>query len=628
MRGKPDAAAVDARGVNQLDSVRAFATPEHIAFEFRLAGPAARAMAWLIDLLIRFGVFLILAIPLGLMGFQAGQGMILFLYFVLDWFSGGLCEWLWHGQTPGKRALGIKVVGVDGLPAGLGACLLRNVLRWADGQPFIGLMPTFSAGLLAMVWSGSFQRLGDFAAGTLVIATDRRLPPRPAPAQEGPVTELAARLPPELATVVDGNAARAIASYVARRRQFHPQRRAEMAEHLAGPLRRRFDLPPRLEADLLLCAAHHALFPPDAPAKRGVPAVALAAGAGGKAAALLARRRPDWLRLEGLIAGERTAAAKAVPAIELSRLYRSACADLALAGSYHLPRAHVVYLHGLVAQAHLRFYRRITASWRRLARMLLVEVPARLYGDSCLRVALIAFYGTFLGAAALGWARPEMAGVFVGDDQLANLRDMYSDAPHGRSTDEAAMMGGFYIFNNVGIALACFASGIFAGVGSLVWLVFNGLYLGLCFGYMAGVEDPTRAHFFEFVSAHGPFELTGIALAGAAGLRLGLGLVVRRGLPRLDALRRSAAEAVPVMAVAGLLVALAAPIEAFVSPSSLPLAGKRALMVLCTIVILVYLIGIGGRARRTVAAVLPSADDDDGERSGAWRARGRAGRPS
>jgi uncharacterized membrane protein SpoIIM required for sporulation len=398
--------------------------------------------------------------------------------------------------------------------------------------------------------------------------------------------------------MIDGHAARALAGYVARRRQFHPQRRAEMAEHLAGPLRRRFGLPDRLDADLLLCAAHHALFPPAPAAKRGAPSAALAASAGGKAAAILARRRPDWLRLEGLIANER--AAKGVPAIELSRLYRSACADLALAGSYHLPRIHVAYLHGLVAQAHLRFYRRVTASWRRLGHLLLVEVPARLYGDSCLRVALIAFYGTFLVAAALGWARPDLAGVFVGDDQLADLRDMYADAPRGRSSDDGAFMGGFYIFHNVGIALACFASGIFAGVGSLVWLVFNGLYLGLCFGYMAGVEEPTRSHFFEFVSAHGPFELTGIALAGAAGLRLGLGLVVRRGLPRLEALRRSAAEAVPVMAVAGLLVALAAPIEAFVSPSSLPLGAKRALMWLCALALLVYLVGIGGRARRSL----------------------------
>jgi uncharacterized membrane protein SpoIIM required for sporulation/uncharacterized RDD family membrane protein YckC len=614
---------VDARGASQLDSVRAFATPEHIAFEFRLAGPSARALAWLIDLLIRGGAFLALAVPLASLGMLAGIGMILFLWFVLDWLAGGLCEWLWHGQTPGKRALGIRVVGIDGLPAGLGSCLLRNILRWADGLPFVGNAPTFAAGLVAMTWSGTFQRLGDFAAGTLVVSTAHQQPPKPAP-PEGAAAELAARLPPELAVAVDGAEARAVASYVARRRQFHPQRRTEMAEHLAGPLRRRFALDPRLEADLLLGAVHVALFPPE-PA-RGAP-VAIAAG--GRAAALLARRRPEWLRLEALIAGERGvgdrgSAGRAEAAIELSRLYRSACADLALAGAYHLPRAHVAYLHGLVAKAHLRFYRRIGASGgRRLERLLLVDVPARLYGDGCLRVALLAFFGVFLAAGTLGWARPEMAALFVGEHALADLRDLYAEAPRGRGSDAGAAMGGFYLLNNVGIALACFASGIFAGVGSLVWLVFNGLYLGLCFGFMAGVEDPTRAHFFEFVSAHGPFELTGIALAGAAGLRMGLGLVVRRGLPRLEALRRSAAEAVPVMVVAGLLVALAAPIEAFVSPSSMPLAGKRSLMGLCTVALLVYLVGLGARARRIQP---PSeADAEAGARSVAHAALAGAG---
>jgi len=86
--------------------------------------------------------------------------------------------------------------------------------------------------------------------------------------------------------------------------------------------------------------------------------------------------------------------------------------------------------------------------------------------------------------------------------------------------------------------------------------------------------------------------------------------VVRRGLPRLDSLRRSAAEAVPIMAVAGLLVALAAPIEAFVSPSSLPLAAKRLLMALCAAIILVYLIGIGGRARQRSPVALTAFDGD------------------
>jgi uncharacterized membrane protein SpoIIM required for sporulation/uncharacterized RDD family membrane protein YckC len=597
-----------------LDAVREFPTPEHIAFEFRLAGPSARAGAWAIDLLIRGGVFIACVVPIRLLGAELGQGLILLIWFVLDWLSGGLCEWLWHGQTPGKRAMGIKVAGVDGLPAGLGACLLRNILRWADGLPFVVvlgslMLPSFAIGLVAMVCSPAFQRLGDLAAGTLVVYTDRRLPPRSALPQEGPAAELARLLPPEVATVVDGHAARAIAAYVARRRQFHAQRRAEMAEHLAAPLRRRLGLPPRTEADTLLVAVHLALFPPQPDPKAPVAA---GQGLGGKAAAILAKRRPDWLRLEGMIAGERVAGQPPQGA-ELSRLYRAACADLALAPACHLPQPNVTYLHGLVAQAHLRFYRRRAGSWRRLADLLLVQVPGRLYGDACLRVALIAFYGVFIASTLLGLARPDLVERFVGEESLAQMRDMYADAPHGRDTVEGAAMGGFYIHHNVGIALACFASGIFAGVGSLVWLAFNGLYLGLIFGFMAGTGGSTRDHFFEFVSAHGPFELTGIALAGAAGLRLGLGMVVTRGLPRLDSLRRASGEALPILAAAAVLVAAAAPIEAFVSPSALPLYAKRTLMGLAAGLVLLYLVGLGGRGRRILAArdAMGSVDGDD-----------------
>nr|MBA2481337.1 stage II sporulation protein M [Planctomycetota bacterium] len=281
------------------------------------------------------------------------------------------------------------------------------------------------------------------------------------------------------------------------------------------------------------------------------------------------------------------------------------CADLALADAYHLPAAEVTRLHALVASAHLRFYRRMQVSWADIARMVLEDVPARLYGDGCLRVAMAAFFGVFLASMLLGAWNPQLAEAFVGAEDLASLRDMYASSPTGRDSDTGTGMSGFYIFHNVGIALSCFASGVFAGIGSLVWLVFNGLYLGLCFGFMAMVEDPTRAHFFEFTAAHGPFELTGIMLSGAAGLRMGLGMILTNGLPRMESLRRSAADAFPIMAVAAVLVAMAAPIEAFVSPSSLPLGVKRAVGMICACVVLMYLVGLGRFGHRRASSVTP-----------------------
>lgn len=572
-----------------LDTVRAFRTPEHIAFDYRLAGPLARAAAWFIDLLIRCGIFVVVLIPIALVGAEFAQGFILVLLFVLDWLSGGLCEWLWKGQTPGKRALGIQVIGVDGLPAGFGACMVRNLLRWADGFPYVGMIPTFGLGLVALATTGRFQRLGDLAAGTLVIYVERRLPPRQNPPQDAAAKAVLERLPPDLPASIDGRTARAIAAYVGRRRQFHPKRRGEMAEHLAGPLRRRFHLDPTTDADALLVACYLALFP-SGEAAAGRP--------GALAARVVQQRRPDWLALEGLIAGESRTTTPASRALDLSRLYRSACTDLALAEAYHLPLPNQVYLHALVAQAHLRFYRRLRIGWAALRRLLFVVVPGRLYGDPCLRIALVAFFGFFIVCGVAAWQRPDLAVAFCGEEALLQLADSFAEAPKGRSSGDGAAMGGFYIFNNVGISLACFASGIFFGIGSLVWLVFNGIYLGCCFGWMAAQTGPERDHFFEFVSAHGPFELTGIALSGAAGLRLGLGLVMRRGLPLGDALVRSANRATPIMAVAAGFVALAAPIEAWISPASLDLVTKRGLMGICIVILVVYLVLLGRYGRR------------------------------
>ena len=84
-------------------------------------------------------------------------------------------------------------------------------------------------------------------------------------------------------------------------------------------------------------------------------------------------------------------------------------------------------------------------------------------------------------------------------------------------------MFGFYIRHNVGIAFQCFAAGLFAGVGSLFFLAYNGALIGAVAGYLT--ERGLAATFFSFVVTHSAFELTAIVLSGAAGLRLGTRLL-------------------------------------------------------------------------------------------------------
>lgn len=572
-----------------LDTVSAFATPEHTAFEHRLAGPLLRLCAWLVDVVIRILGLLVLALVLMIVGAKAGIGFWLLCWFIADWLFGGFCEWRWQGLTPGKKMCGIRVVAVDGLPAPAWSCFLRNILRAAD------VLPSAVTALAAMVASGRFQRLGDLAAGTLVVHDADAVPARTPAVDEPAVKHALAALPAEAPGLLDPQGMAAVTAYVGRRRAFSAGRRAELAAPLATAMARRLGLRPPADPDAFLCAVHARVASANDERSLGVAAA--------RAAAHLQKRRPAWARLEEWLNGARNprGAVDEPGPVAAASLYRAACADLALASAYHLPERTVHYLNRLVGRAHHRFYRRLALPLARIRALVLEDVPRRLRGDWCLRVACVAFFGTFLLGLAIGWAAPAVAAAYVGQDQIDDMREMYAEAPRGRTADEAGAMSGFYVNNNVGIALACFASGIFLGVGSLVWLAGNGAFLGLIFGIMIGGEEPMRSHFLEFVSAHGPFELFGITLAGAAGLRLGLGLFRTRGLTRAASLRHAAREAAPVLAVAGVLVALAAPIEAFVSPSSLPLWSKRAVMLMCAAALIAY-VAVLGRGRHRDAA--------------------------
>jgi len=141
-------------------------TPEGIDLQAQLAGPVPRGLAFLIDFSIRAGIYIAGAIVLGLFGW--GQGFLLVLLFLLEWFYPVVFEVLMRGQTPGKQMLGLVVVNDDLTPVNWNTSILRNLLRAADILPFFYL-----AGLVSMLINSQFRRLGDLAAGTLVIHKER-----------------------------------------------------------------------------------------------------------------------------------------------------------------------------------------------------------------------------------------------------------------------------------------------------------------------------------------------------------------------------------------------------------------------------------------------------------------------
>jgi uncharacterized RDD family membrane protein YckC len=239
-----------------LDCVVRVVTPERITLVLPLAGPARRFVAFLLDQMLLMALILAaIALILVLsMGSRAGLGPILLAYFVLTWSYGAFCEGVFDGQTFGKYALGIRVVSENGVAITASQAVLRNLVGVVDGLvPFC-----FLVGLSSMIVSRRFQRVGDLAAGTIVMIEDRPISRPIARVSSREVDALLEWLPRRVAA--GPKLARVVSDYVDQRRRFTPPRRAEMAEYLARPLRERYAIRGNVPADVVLCAFYHRLF--------------------------------------------------------------------------------------------------------------------------------------------------------------------------------------------------------------------------------------------------------------------------------------------------------------------------------------------------------------------------------
>jgi uncharacterized RDD family membrane protein YckC len=270
-----------------IDTRIEIVTPENIAFQYRVAGPFRRLPAYLIDVLIRAAMvfigLLVIGILFGAIG-QLGLGMGLGLvgYFLLDWFYGGLFETYWNGQTPGKRMMRIRVVSDEGQPINGWQAVLRNFLRAADALPLVtafnvgeAAIPfqTYLLGLVTASMNDRYQRLGDLAAGTMVIIEEPQRHYGMVPMNEPEAIRLAGELPTGF--TASRGLARALAAYVQRRQTFPWRRRIEIAMHVGEPLREKLNLPADVNYDLLLCALYYRTFITDRTDEMQRPAEAL-----------------------------------------------------------------------------------------------------------------------------------------------------------------------------------------------------------------------------------------------------------------------------------------------------------------------------------------------------------------
>jgi len=317
-----------------------------------------------------------------------------------------------------------------------------------------------------------------------------------------------------------------------------------------------------------------------------------------RTAELLERRRQGWQELDRLCEKyQKLSLSRTITAEEVTRfaaLYRAACSDLAMSEQLRLPPATVDYLHRLVGRAHSQLYRstsfQVSSWWNYMT----VTAPKAIFRDPCVMIAFSIFFGLFTLSALLAWAEgtfPGFAETVLGRDQMKQLETNF-DKPLRGNFDQYVFMSGFYIQHNTSIGLECFALGPLLLPG-LCKLAYNGVVLGASFGFMARPQVTAGDTFFEFVTAHGVFELTAIALSAAAGLRLGVGWLMTHGLSRLDSFRRSAEQSLPIIMAAVVLFILAAFTEGFISPSPLPYAFKALWAVGSACLLMFYFVILG-----------------------------------
>jgi len=283
----------------------------------------------------------------------------------------------------------------------------------------------------------------------------------------------------------------------------------------------------------------------------------------------------DFAEQLDLLEGRRKNKNTIKPDTHFISAYRVLCQQLALAGERGYSSYLTLHLQQLAMRGHQQLYRKKSSVGIQFLRFVLTGFPQRVRAEwRYVLAACLLLFGSMLGMGVLTYLYPDVLTLLASPEQVTNFERMYDprDPRFGKvGTREAAsnwMMFAYYIQNNIGIAFQTFASGILFGLGSLFFLLFNGIFIGAIAGYLTQIGSGVP--FWSFVAAHSSFELTAIAIAGAAGLRLGIALIAPGRLLRSEALRCAGRAAVGLIGGAALFLLLAAFIEAYWSPTILP----------------------------------------------------------
>jgi uncharacterized membrane protein SpoIIM required for sporulation/uncharacterized RDD family membrane protein YckC len=539
-------------------------TPENVTFTFVPAGIGARAIAYGIDLLARGTPLLVLAIILSLtgallnianLGAWALAGIIILL-FAAQWLYYVFFEFFWNGQTPGKRALGIRVVMDGGYPVTFTAAAVRNFVRLVD------LLPSFYlAGVVSAFADRRAKRIGDLAAGTLVVREDpfdvRYL--AVIETASAPAGEIAGGRPALTPQQID-----LVTRFIERQYGFDEPTRATLAERIAA------GISPSLAGasarlDGLLADRKYAEY---LEAALGLAEKAAPARGDVGVNRFVKTHKDAWVRLAAFVERIDSSGVKSLSAAELREvtvLYRRAAGDLAYAKTFFARTELTRFLNALMGRAHNHVYRAPASERASLVEFWRSGFPLAFQGNLRFFALSLCIFAAAAAFGAFAFAADErVVSLFLSPSAIDGVREHKLWTHDIFTTVPASFASARILTNNISVTIAAFALGITAGLGTFYVLAMNGMMLGttLMFTSACGMGYDLMS----FVGGHGFIEIFIILVAGAAGLKMGDSILAPGDLTRSEALKLAARDAVllvlggaPVLVVAGL-------IEGFVSP--------------------------------------------------------------
>jgi uncharacterized membrane protein SpoIIM required for sporulation/uncharacterized RDD family membrane protein YckC len=583
-------------------------TPEHVDVRFELAGVGSRMAAALLDLvLVWLSLLLVILAYSAIMGGPVGASgalrgwlgaVFLLLFFLVFWGYFALFEALNGGRTPGKQALGIRVVMDTGRPVTPGAALVRNLVRLLDCY----FPVPFAPALIGMFFHPSNKRPGDMAAGTIVVRdrpTDWVLgakTPDTASVTAPPPVETG---PPELSE----EEFQLLDRFLARL----PELTHQVQTRITTDLVRRFEVRiPRRSADphayLVAVFAEEQHRRRSRFATRAQPAATGAVvGAPGSRITVtperfLAKKRDSWEAFRAIAVRMERSGVGALGPGEIPAFaaqYREVAADLARARTYRLDPRVIAYLERVVSAGHNALYRARERRGTPFVHYLLRDFPAAIVESW--RYVVFAFL-LFTIPALVGYTmirqQPALAEDIVSPVMVSRAEQAAERQAEGRGyaeagADERPVIAAAITTNNIQVSFGVFVGGITGGILT-AWLLFtNGMMLGLGLGLFKNYG--ALQYLVTFVAGHGILELTAIFISAGAGFRLTKALIAPGDRLRRDALVVEGGIAARMLGAVVMMLVIAGAIEGLLSASDAPAFWKYFASALTVLFLVLYL---------------------------------------